>query len=374
MNQKNTQGLAGVNAGETAIASVGKGHGLKYRGYDIYDLAKHAGFEEVAYLLQFDKLPYKVNYQFYISTLKEKRLICEDLRHVLEQIPASAHPMDVLKTGISFLGCIEAEKSDFSNQDECIERILGALPAILMYWYHYANHGHQISLDSNQKTIAAYFLEKLHRCEPNPEHVKALDSSLILYAEHEFNASTFASRVTASTLSDIYSAITTGIGVLRGPLHGGANEAAMDLITSYASPEEAKDGIITKLEAKDKIMGFGHRVYKECDPRNIVIKEISKQLSNGHNEENLYHISETIETTMWNEKKLFPNLDFYSASAYHYMGIPTSFFTPIFVIARVAGWAAHVKEQRANNRLIRPNAIYTGPDEKSFIPLLQRGE
>ena len=374
MNQTNTQGLDGVIAGETAIASVGKGHGLKYRGYDIYDLAKGASYEEVAYLLHFGKLPYKVNYQFYISTLKDKRLICEGLRHILEQIPATAHPMDVLKTGISFLGCVEPEKSDFSNQNECIERILAALPAILMYWYHYANHGHQISLDSNQKTIAAYFLEKLHRCEPNPEHVEALNSSLILYAEHEFNASTFASRVTASTRSDIYSAITTGIGVLRGPLHGGANEAAMDLITSYNTPEEAKEGIVKKLEAKDKIMGFGHRVYKKCDPRNVVIKEIAKALSVGHKEEKLYYISEAIEKTMWDEKKLFPNLDFYSASAYHYMGIPTSFFTPIFVISRVAGWAAHVKEQRANNRLIRPNASYTGPEEKSFTPLSERGE
>lgn len=374
MSQKNAQGLAGVVAGETSIASVGKGHGLKYRGYDIYDLASGAEYEEVAYLLQFAKLPYKINHQFYISTLKDKRIIPDSLKTVLEQIPATAHPMDVMKIGIAFLGCTEPEKSDFSNQDECIERIIATLPAILMYWYHFANYGHQISLDSNQKSIAAYFLEKLHRCEPDPEHVKAMNTSLILYAEHEFNASTFASRVTASTLSDIYSAITSGIGVLRGPLHGGANEAAMELITAFSSIEDAQHAIKKMLAEKTKIMGFGHRVYKECDPRNVVIKKISEQLSVNHKDRDLYLISEAIERIMWDEKKLFPNLDFYSATAYHYMGIPTSFFTPIFVISRVAGWAAHVKEQRKNNRLIRPNATYMGPESMKFIPLSERGE
>ena len=372
MGSQNTAGLAGVTAGNTSISSVGKGNGLRYRGYDIYDLAENCLFEEVAYLLIFGKLPNQNELNNFTNKLKEARKLPNALKTTLKQVPGYSHPMDVLRTGISVLGCLEPEADNFEDQDTAIIRMLGILPSILMYWYHFHENGKEISTESKEETIAGYFLEKLHGKAPESFHRNAMNTSLILYAEHEFNASTFATRVTTSTLSDIYSAVCTGIGVLRGPLHGGANEAAMDLITKFDSPELAKSGVKEMLAAKEKIMGFGHRVYKICDPRNVVIKGLSEKLSNGHSAAKLYDISVAIETLMKEEKGLFPNLDFYSASAYHFMGIPTLFFTPIFVLSRTSGWTAHVKEQRAANRLIRPSAEYIGPENQIFIPIAER--
>ena len=367
-----TGGLAGVIAGLTAISSVGKGNGLKYRGYDIYDLAEHAQFEEVAYLLIHGELPAGNQLHSFRSDIVNSRSIPEPLKFTLKQLPQNSHPMDVLRTGVSFLGCLEPEDSDFSNQEQIAIRLLGILPSILLYWYHYQHNGMEIECASEQESIAGYFLHMLHQSKPSEEHVEAMNTSLILYAEHEFNASTFAARVTASTLSEFYSCITSGIGVLRGPLHGGANEAAMALISKFDCPVRAADGIIQMLDNREKIMGFGHRVYQNGDPRNRVIKNIAHSLSIGHPEAQLYEISEVIENTMLMEKSIFPNLDFYSASAYHFMGIPTSFFTPVFVFSRTAGWAAHVFEQRADNKLIRPGAEYVGPENREFIPLSAR--
>ena len=369
---KKTGGLAGVIAGKTAISSVGKGNGLKYRGYDIYALAEHAQFEEVAYLLIHGELPALDQLNRFQEDIIKARNVPEALKVTLRQLPKESHPMDVLRTAVSVLGCLEPEKPDFSNQTAIATRLLGILPSALLYWYHYQNSGMEMDCNSSEQTIGGYFLHKLHNKTPSEEHVKAMNISLILYGEHEFNASTFASRITASTLSEFYSCIATGIGVLRGPLHGGANEAAMDLINKFDSPQSAQEGIKDMLANKDKIMGFGHRVYQYGDPRNIVIKNLSHSLSIGHPKAKLYEISEIIENTMLMEKGIFPNLDFYSASAYHFMGIPTLFFTPIFVFSRTAGWAAHVIEQRSENKLIRPGAEYTGPDNREFIPISER--
>ncbi|MCM8525238.1 MAG: 2-methylcitrate synthase [Lentisphaeraceae bacterium] len=369
---KKTGGLAGVIAGETAISSVGKGNGLKYRGYDIYDLSEHCQFEEVAYLLIHGELPAANQLNQFRDKIIAGRSIPESLKTALQNIPNTAHPMDVLRTAVSFLGCLEPEKEDFSNQTDIATRLLGILPSALLYWYHFANFGVETDCDSGEVSIGGHFLHLLNKGKVDENHVSAMNKSLILYAEHEFNASTFASRITASTLSEFYSCIATGIGVLRGPLHGGANEAAMDLISKFESPHDAIDGLKAMLKNKEKIMGFGHRVYQNGDPRNIVIKNLSHSLSIGHPEAKLYEISEVIENVMLMEKGIFPNLDFYSASAYHFMGIPTSFFTPIFVFSRTAGWAAHIMEQRADNKLIRPGAEYTGPENREFIPLSER--
>jgi len=372
MTTKKTGGLAGVVAGQTAISTVGhEGKGLHYRGYSIYDLAEYASFEESAYLLIYGVLPSPQELVEYNAKLKKLRRLPNELRSILEQLPNNSHPMDVLRTGCSVLGTLERE-GDGRSQQDIADRLIACFGSMLLYWHHYHQSGERIDTETDEEGIAGHFLRLLHRRKPVDLHVKAMDVSLILYAEHEFNASTFASRITASTLSDFYSAITTGVGTLRGPLHGGANEAAMELIERFQSPEEAEAGIKRMLEEKQLIMGFGHRVYSVSDPRSDVIKGWSAKLAQDAGNRMLYPVSERIEEVMRSEKQLFPNLDFYSASTYHFMGIPTLYFTPVFVIARTSGWAAHIIEQRAHNRLIRPGADYIGPEPTAWMPMLQR--
>jgi len=372
MNKK-TGGLAGITVGDTAICTVGKeGLGLTYRGYDIHDLAAKASFEEVAYLLIYGKLPNQKELNDYQSKLLKYRSIPDALKLVLENIPANIPPMDVLRTGISMLGTLEPE-SENNTQENIADRLLACTPSILLYWYHFHKDKKRIDLDTDEKTLASHFLQLLHNKKADELHRKTMDVSLILYAEHEFNASTFAARVTTSTLADFYSAIVSAVGTLRGPLHGGANEAAMELIQKFKNPDEAETALRQMLAAKEKIMGFGHRVYKKSDPRSDIIKQYSEKLSHESSDGYLYPVSERIEKIMWDEKKLFPNLDFYSASAYHFCGIPTNMFTPIFVMSRLSGWSAHIIEQRKDNRLIRPDANYTGPMPEVFIPLSERG-
>lgn len=366
-------GLAGVVAGKSAIATVGQeGVGLNYRGYCIDDLAAHASFEEVAYLLIYGQLPTKAEYETYVQKLMQLRDMPDALKSVLKLIPKNTHPMDVLRTACSMLGTLEPEE-EVSQQFEIADRLLALFPAIICFWYTYHFQGKEIELQSDEKTTGGYFLHLLHGQKPSKLQQDMMNASLILYAEHEFNASTFAARVTAATLSDFYSAITSAIGTLRGPLHGGANEAAMELIERFKSPDDAEQSLKEMLKNKAKIMGFGHRVYQHSDPRSDIIKSWSKKLGEQEGNLSLYEISERIEEVMWNEKHIFPNLDFYSASAYHYCGIPTSLFTPVFVMSRITGWAAHVIEQRQDNRLIRPTAEYIGPEAREFIAMNQRG-
>ena len=365
-------GLRGQVAGETALCTVGKtGAGLTYRGYDISDLAENAQFEEVAYLLLRGKLPNRQELDAYKTKLRSLRSLPAALKTVLEQIPKDAHPMDVMRTGCSMLGNLETEK-DFSEQDDKIDRMLAVFPSIITYWYRFAHEGVRIDTDSDCDSIGGHFLQLLHGKKPNELHERVMNVSLILYAEHEFNASTFTARVCASTLSDIHSCVTGAIGSLRGPLHGGANEAAMELIQKFKTPDEAEEGLMGMLARKEKIMGFGHAIYRESDPRNAIIKKWSEKLAQEVNDTVLYPVSVRCEEVMWREKKLFCNADFFHASAYHFMGIPTELFTPIFVMSRVSGWTAHVKEQRANNRIIRPSAEYTGPDQRDWLPIDQR--
>ena len=365
-------GLRGQVAGQTALSTVGQaGAGLTYRGYDVRDLAEHALFEEVAYLLLYGELPTQAELSEYQHQLKALRDLPQALKEVLERIPVTAHPMDVMRTASSVLGTLEPELN-FGLQHEKTDRLLALFPAAMCYCYRFSHHGVRIDCTSDEDTLGGHFLHLLHGKKPSELHVKVMNVSLILYAEHEFNASTFTARVCASTLSDLYSCVTAAIGSLRGPLHGGANEAAMEMIERFKTPQEAVAGTLGMLERKDKIMGFGHAIYKESDPRNEVIKGWAKKLADEVGDTVLYPVSEAIDKTMWEQKKLFPNADFYHASAYHFMGIPTKLFTPIFVCSRLTGWAAHVFEQRANNRIIRPSAEYTGVEQRKFVPIERR--
>ncbi len=368
----NTAGLAGIVAGQSAIATVGhEGAGLNYRGFSIDDLAEKATFEEVAYLLHYGELPTTEELHNYKQKLIGLRHLPDALKALLKTIPKQAHPMDVLRTACSYLGTIEPEK-DFSEQYHIADRLLALFPGILCYWYVFHNKGQEISGETDEESVGGHFLKLLHGKTPTDMERDMMNVSLILYAEHDFNASTFAARVTASTLSDFYSAITSAIGTLRGPLHGGANEAAMELLEQFNSVEDAENKLMTMLNNKAKIMGFGHRVYKDSDPRSDIIKVWSKTLAEGRADAKLFPISERVEAVMRREKGLFPNLDFYSASSYRFVGIPTALFTPIFVISRITGWSAHIFEQRADNRLIRPNSEYTGPEARAYVPIDKR--
>ncbi len=365
-------GLRGQSAGETKLCTVGKsGTGLTYCGYDVSDLAENTTFEEVAYLLFNGELPTTVQLEQYKNELRELRDLPEAVKSVLKLIPKSTHPMDVMRTGCSILGNIEPENS-FDDQSLAANRLLAAFPAIMCFWYRYSHEGVEIDCHSDADNLAEHFLTLLHGKVPSALHTRVMDVSLILYAEHEFNASTFTARVCASTLSDMYSCITGAIGSLRGPLHGGANEAAMEMIERFSSITDAREQMAGMLERKEKIMGFGHAVYRTSDPRNAIIKEWSEKLSVEFGDSLLYDVSVAAETYMWERKKLFCNADFFHASAYHFMGIPTKLFTPIFVCSRITGWAAHVMEQRSNNRIIRPSADYIGSEPRRVVPIERR--
>jgi 2-methylcitrate synthase len=366
-------GLRGQVAGETALCTVGKtGTGLTYRGYDITDLAENTCFEEVAHLILKGELPTQNELDAYRAKLKGLRSLPPALKEVLERIPASAHPMDVMRTGCSMLGNLETEQ-DFSQQEDAADRLLAVFPSIINYWYRFSHDGVRIDEATDDDSIAGHFLHTLLGEAPSALHEAVMNVSLILYAEHEFNASTFTARVCASTLSDMHSCITGAIGSLRGPLHGGANEAAMELIEKFDSVDAAIEGLKGMLERKEKIMGFGHAIYSTSDPRNAIIKKWSEKLAESVGDTVLYPVSCAVETLMWDEKKLFPNADFFHASAYHFMGIPTKLFTPIFVCSRLTGWAAHVMEQRSNNRIIRPSAGYIGAEPRAVTPIAERG-
>ena len=372
LDKRNTAGLAGVVAGQTAISTVGKeGLGLTYRGYAIEDLARNASFEEVAYLLIHEDLPTQSQAGEYQCRMMGLRELPEALRQILGRLPATAHPMDVLRTGCSALGCLEPEHRQ-ADQVKIAERLVATLPSMLLDWYFTSQCGVRIDLRTTQPSLAGHFLQLLHGKPPEDRERQAMNISLILYAEHEFNASTFAARIAASTLSDFYSAVTAAIGTLRGRLHGGANEAALDLIRCFAHPDEAEAGIREALAWKVKIMGFGHRVYREFDPRSRVIEPWVQRLADTPERRRLYDIARRIVEVMWLEKHLFPNVDFYSALLFHFLGIPQSMFTPLFVLARISGWSAHILEQRGDNRLIRPDAEYIGPEPRAYIRLEDR--
>ena len=366
-------GLRGQVAGKTALSTVGKsGSGLTYRGYDVKDLAETCQFEEVAYLILKGKLPTSAELAAYKAKLKKLRGLPQALKEVLECIPKDAHPMDVMRTGCSMLGNLETE-TDFSQQQDATDRMLAVFPSIICYWYRFSHDGERIDENTDDDSIGAHFLHMLRGEKPNQLHERVMHVSLILYAEHEFNASTFTARVCASTLSDLHSCITGAIGSLRGPLHGGANEAAMDMIEKFKSPDHAEQEMLGMLARKEKIMGFGHAIYSTSDPRNAIIKGWSEKLAADVGDTVLYPVSVRCEEVMWREKKLFCNADFFHASAYHFMGIPTKLFTPIFVMSRLTGWAAHVMEQRADNRIIRPSAEYTGEELRKVVPIAERG-